>query len=394
MSSEPESNIMPKSFGKKLIYILITIVVSLIIIDVCLNMIEYLLTLNVQDKRCSLSYYKNKDWGKPLFQELHEINDDFAPFIEWKDNEFHGKYINVNAQGVRKTWNPSPVTGGHVAKIYVFGGSTVWGTGSRDDFTIPSQLSKLLFSHKINCEVYNYGTSAYTFNQEIIRLLLLLRDGHRPTLVIFYDGVNDVYASYQSGVPGTIQNEDIIRKKLKLNSAYQLIKEGAKIILSQSKIIDFRKLKSLFFQTPQFHEIASTYDDDRLNSLADGIVREYAQSRAMLDQLAKSYSFAYVCLWQPVIFTENSTKSTEGEGEKRQQDKTLAFLYRKVNDKLKNTPMPHFYDLSDALRERVDPVYIDFCHLSEEGNSLIARKIYPIIQKNLSSSQLKNDTRS
>jgi len=43
--------------------------------------------------------------------------------------------------------------------------------------------------------------------------------------------------------------------------------------------------------------------------------------------------------------------------------------------------VPHFYDLSQALRGRQKPYYIDFVHLNEEGNEIIAEKMGEIFEK-------------
>ncbi len=51
-----------------------------------------------------------------------------------------------------------------------------------------------------------------------VRLVLLLREGHRPDYVIFYDGANDVYAAYQAGRAGAVQNTDRMRWLLNTNS--------------------------------------------------------------------------------------------------------------------------------------------------------------------------------
>ena len=60
--------------------------------------------------------------------------------------------------------------------------------------------------------VVNFGESGFVSTQGVIQLILELQSGNIPDLVIFYDGVNDVYAAYQSGRP-THQNFDKIAAK-------------------------------------------------------------------------------------------------------------------------------------------------------------------------------------
>ena len=53
--------------------------------------------------------------------------------------------------------------------------------------TIPSQFTQLTGYH-----TENFGKSAYTAHQGLEMLIRLLQDGHRPNIVVFYDGANDV----------------------------------------------------------------------------------------------------------------------------------------------------------------------------------------------------------
>ena len=71
----------------------------------------------------------------------------------------------------------------------MFGGSTMWGAGARDDYTIPSFLSKMLtqaFPGRIR--VVNYGRSGFVSTQERILLFQALQHGCRPQIAIFYPG--------------------------------------------------------------------------------------------------------------------------------------------------------------------------------------------------------------
>ena len=63
----------------------------------------------------------------------------------------------------------------------------MWGDGANDAGTIPSQFASLtgIFSE-------NFAERGYTAHQSLIQLMQLLQKGHRPALVIFYDGVNEV----------------------------------------------------------------------------------------------------------------------------------------------------------------------------------------------------------
>ena len=72
----------------------------------------------------------------------------------------------------------------------------MWGIGSLDArSTIPSQFAA---ATKVRSE--NYGEIGYTAHQSLVQLLQMLQAGHRPSLVVFYDGVNDVAIKCERGL--------------------------------------------------------------------------------------------------------------------------------------------------------------------------------------------------
>ena len=51
------------------------------------------------------------------------------------------------------------------------------------------------------------GIGSGTPEPEVLQLMLDLRTGERPDVVMFYDGINDVASAVQRGVAGDPQNE-------------------------------------------------------------------------------------------------------------------------------------------------------------------------------------------
>ena len=349
--------------------------------------------------RCSLSPYEGKEWAETYWKESREFwtaNKDYEPFLVWDTAEYHGEYINVNSEGVRKTWNPGFPDGDVPNTIYVFGGSTAWGAGARDDYTIPSCLSKLLNDNGYDFAVYNYGESAYVSTQEVIQLILLLKEGHRPDYVIFYDGANDVYVAYQSGIIGAHHNLSIIREKLsvvwsterRIQDIQRLVLGKLYWILAEDCMI-YRavgNISALTSHEQQFQEVASNYNDKELQLLATGIAEDYLKVMNLLDHLAQAYGFEYICFWQPVICTENKLTDEEAEYT-RVKDTALASLYRMTTDSLVAKSPPYFFNITDALSDRLTTYYIDWAHVSEEGNRVVAAKIFQIFEGEFLSSE-------
>src|SRR5205814_8069544 len=91
--------------------------------------------------------------------------------------------------------------------VALTGGSAVWGMCVRDEETIPSRLSRLLADARVPARVENHAQIGWVDTQSLIDLMLDLRAGRVPRVVVFYDGWNDLDAGINEAAPGTPLNE-------------------------------------------------------------------------------------------------------------------------------------------------------------------------------------------
>jgi hypothetical protein len=124
----------------------------------------------------------------------------------WRRAPFTGATINIDDGGIRRT--PGAVCGGGSYKVFVFGGSPIWSTGSPDWVRSRRICRPGSRSAKVGRPVcvVNFGESAYVSTQSVITLLTRLHAGDVPNLTLFYDGPNDVYAAFQSARPAVHEN--------------------------------------------------------------------------------------------------------------------------------------------------------------------------------------------
>jgi lysophospholipase L1-like esterase len=361
-------------------YLLITTVITLAIVETGLQVLCIIKNRAVVDVRMLLSVYKNATWGDEYWKEYKSTSFHYAPFILWNADEYHGKWINIDHNGLRKTWAPDGAQAPAAGEIYVLGGSAIWGIGARDDYTIPSHLSKLLNTENQQYRVSNYGIPGFTFLQEIIKLSLLLQKGQRPHYVIFYDGANDVYAAYQSG--RVVDFLDYQQTKEKVETSP--ISLGIKYLIAKCRIVQaVEKILALMNLQANFQEGGASFTDKQLEILANDIADNYKNSAILLHNLSKVYNFNYVLFWQPVIFTEVNVVEEEIRLDPHYQDKKLAKLFPLVKSNLVSSSIPRWHDLSAALHQEVKPVYIDFCHLTEKGYERVSAKMGAIVQPEL-----------
>jgi hypothetical protein len=125
------------------------------------------------------------------------------------------------------------------------------------------------------------------------------------------------------------------------------------------------------------HDAEGTRDAGRCTeALADGIVADYLFAMHMIELCAKEFQFEAYFFLQPTVFSKRQHAPEEAEyGSVHMFGERVEACFRKVYAKLSSRiNNPDFYDLQQIFTTR-DPVFIDFCHVRESGNQLIAENI-------------------
>ena len=328
-----------------------------------------------KDPRLFLSPYKDKPWAEQMWHEFHQIKRSYRPFLMWDREEFHGQYVNVDPERKRKTWEPDKYDIDKPAEIFFFGGSTAWGTGARDNFTIPSLLSKKLNEERSIYKVSNYGEYAYTFQQNVMELILLLKDGKRPKYVIFYEGHNDIYCSYQAGKAGATSNESILRQKF--NNQNPTFSSYVKSIINyiSDKCLTIKLVNQIASRNTAANEVAAKYTDEQMVRLAKDISEDLLSSMQLVNELARTYSFVPILALQPSLFTEINATDEELEAGNKFKDSPVTNLFQEVLLNINSSNKNNIIDINQCLSKRNTSVYLDSCHLSEEGNQIVTEEI-------------------
>lgn len=139
-----------------------------------------------------------------------QLQTRFAPFVHFTLAPHDGPLIEIDAEGRRRV--PGTATSTRAPTVWMFGGSTMWGMGARDEGTIPAHLTRLL-GHEVR--VVNFGQVGYLSTQEVLTLLLELQAGRRPDVAVFYDGVNEVFPALKLGQAGLPL--DVARRRAEFN---------------------------------------------------------------------------------------------------------------------------------------------------------------------------------
>lgn len=371
---------------KKIIRDSIIILINTLIIIFVLEIGLDFYYLNVDKKqlhkatteRATSGAYKDMDstMAKGIQEELLILDIESKSFIHYRLSEFKGTYTNINKEGHRKTknFNQQKDTTNRI-KIFCFGGSTMFSVGARDEYTIPSELSKLIYKSfpNLNIEITNFGCHGYTRNVENIQLQQQLLKNNVPDIVIFYDGVNEVYAAYQNNKAGTIAGESMN----KINSPNKVsFLDKARSLIKPRNIYRFVNSQSAKFVKPNPYTITNP------EKLALDVASYYAENVKLSQAYASYYNFTVFNFLQPVIYSKKKLEKSEKIFAKRHKyyKKLYQDSYKAIASDSTMIESSNFSDISQVFNDVDRTIYTDYCHTGEYGNTLVALELFKEIK--------------
>jgi hypothetical protein len=221
---------------------------------------------------------------------LHEHKGGFSydDYVMFKHPPVRGRYVNVSENGFRVSraqgpWPPAPTN----FNVFVFGGSTMFGTWVPDEQTVSSFLQAALARRlATNVCVYNFGTPFYYSTQERLRFERLLGQGIVPHAAVFVDGLNDF--SQLDDTPAHrewfVEAFEAANKKKSLLPA--LVQELPAARLVRSITVRAR--------VPVRHDPAT------LPAKAARVIATYRENKLMIESLCAAHGVAPVFVWQPI----------------------------------------------------------------------------------------------
>ncbi len=290
-------------------------------------------------------------WSIPAVNSISDLvkgkregGREFQSFLGWRNTP--RLTVNDKTSGDRK--------------VYFFGGSTMFGLGAPDSHTLPS-----LFAAATGMPSENHGEIGYTSHQGLVLLLQLLQSGHRPALVIFYDGVNDVAIKCEQGMtPESHGEEREIRALLRGSDSPGSFSHYFKPVIRLAERINVQISKAL---------LISKYDCDtdakKAEAIAENLIRDWQFAKL----LTESFGGKFIGILQPVSYLSKTRldhlKLPPG------LDRQYQTVYPLIREKIARSS--EFHDLVAAL-DVDENIYTDFNHITPKGNEIVARKIVEI----------------
>lgn len=314
-----------------------------------------------------LPVFQGADW-LPVFEreDAEGRITRYSSFDLWTMQPYSGETLTILADGARGTTDSDCQPDSY--RIFMYGGSTLWGVSTPDWGTIPAYVQAALnaqFEGRV-C-VVNYGENGFVSTQEVIRLMKQLQRDNVPDMVIFYDGVNDVIAAYNAREAGAHRN---------LSGFVNAITTAPPNPLVQW-LLNTHLVR--FIQALIPGSTAQTTEQTDYLALSQETTAVYLNNVRMAKALAADYEIEAVFIWQPVMVVGDKPLTDEEVVMAEVVGGDLLTMYRETWAGIAAAELDNLTYIADVFDGIEAPLYFDHHHLAPQGNEIIAQRILEII---------------
>ncbi|MCU1496461.1 MAG: hypothetical protein JWM47_414 [Acidimicrobiales bacterium] len=277
-------------------------------------------------------------------------------------------HFNVRDQ-MRVTWR-APGCSCPRIRLWIYGGSTVFGFGQRDEHTIASELARLAQGDGLTLDVDNRGVSGDTHWVEATRFAWDVAAERPPDLVLFYDGVNDLGAAQGRNGDGRAA------EPLPIDATLDDLRKGIEPARQW-----FNRFDGLSAPDGVVLPPAASGDVLDPEGVGRAAVARFELSRELSRHAASDAGVPVVWFWQPSAATR---PASDGEPSVDEDSRTRAAAAAGALD-------PDVVDLTDSLDGAPGPLFYDEVHTNERGARLVAEAIYAEIRDQLIAMGSRNE---
>jgi hypothetical protein len=308
------------------------------------------------------NYSNDHAYAKEIFQDYNRVQHHYEPFVGWKMLPYSGNTLHVSKEG-RRMHAAVEHTEKKEKSVHFFGGSTMWGEGSDDDHTIPALFNTM---HP-EVEVYNHAQLAYNSRQELDALISLYANNETPDVVVFYDGVNDAAFLCPKDITELPAHRLVPMYREKL-----YVGKSATIKALLSDIFLKNILKTIQVVTYKPSPDRSPYDCVSDPEKAEEIAEMMVKNWEIAHEIVTARNGKFFAFLQPAAYIGNP--KTDHLKLDEELGKNFQEIYKRIKTKIAQRNHAWIVDLSDKFDSN-EYIYIDFCHVSPNGNEIIAKEI-------------------
>ncbi len=294
--------------------------------------------------------------------KMESVGFQYKPWTQFRNPEVRGKWLNTDASGFRNIpgdLGDAKKKRKKSLKIFVLGGSTTFGYGVPDEWTIPSHMQRILAEK--NVEVQNYGQGFYYSSQEMVLLWELIKAGKVPDIVVFIDGTNDCLQLHLQ--------EDRPFFTPEIEKAWQDQAQGHSFAWQEYSWIPMVRL-ALGLQYRLFPPAVPKKEKSSLES-SRYIANSYKSNKRMIEAICQEYGIQPYFVWQPTPFYKY----------KRELHRTFPYegkvpkYWEEIYREMENYEGKNFLYLGSILEYVKEKVFTDDVHYNGKYNNIIAEHI-------------------
>lgn len=332
----------------------------------------------VNDQRYKLPNYKNIDWAQEHFKEIQLNHGDYKSYIGWRRFPFESKTINIDENRLRYT-PQSPLSTDESPLVVFLGGSTMFGQGAKDALTIPAKFAEIANGEY---RTMNLAESGWRPFQSYIFLLMQLQNGLKPDVIITLDGVNE-RTGYIKGIQETSHKRELqIRHVMYGHDRKDWVAQNLSFKnFFLSPLLTFITKQKIKYGFQKKFNIEYDHTSNRQFTITtertQNTARALLDSWLLLQNLATQIDATFICALQPNTAIGNPQISHLKINEIEMEP--YVHLYPAILGNIHNEEykalLEHFIDLSTVF-DGDDYFFIDYCHVSPNGNRVIAEALY------------------
>jgi len=272
----------------------------------------------------------------------------------------------------------------------MFGGSTMFGSYQRDAKTLPSLVAEAL-APAGSVRVLNFGETGYVFTQEVLELMLQLRSGARPRVVLFYDGINDVASAVQNGVAGIPQNERNRERDFQLGlTAFSWRHDIGAELRALGSVVEIASYRSALSQWVLRLVRRQQWEGPDPEELAPRVIDTYVDTARLVETLANAYNFQAIYVWQPTLHSTDKRLTTyestlmgaiDADPYHVKMKAVHGLVSRSIDHAMAGVASGRFLNLSALFAGEGAPVFVDeIGHTTEEANKPLVEAMLPLLR--------------
>jgi len=307
-------------------------------------------------------FVKSEIFKDTNFYSLRQSCQDHS-VIKWTEEPFrqlipnqHYPTVHVNSDGFRG----AEINNDDTYRIFVVGGSTVYGSGVSDNETIPAKLEQELKAKGFyGVQVINAGVPGiHSFTEYALIKNKIIK--FQPDLIVVYDGYNDL-----------VRHFDDYYKTGEYESTAQLIR-----IISKN---EYLRSGSVLIHT--YFTLTNPRQVETFNIDTENIEKKSLAWRKTLNnicELGRESDFQTIVILQPFLGTGTKKLSNEEQQIYAQNNhKQLVSDYESYRSQVNNLISYCFItkDMTGIFDDMNDPMFFDFAHLGPTGNEIVSKKI-------------------